>query len=1277
MKLSPLLAASSIPAALVSSSQASLHEKGRHSIFDGRQRSNANNAIDDTGDDDVADLIQQYHSVNSGFHSLDKLTFRQANSTNATVDGDMPSNAPTPFGASITPPPSLVADDGFYYEETVNDNDSPTVDQANASESASVDTSLSYLQFEQCKTDMRASDANGDSLLSYAEYMNFVKINAANNGYGQYLTGGPTLRLGNLPYEYTLAFYGTACLCALLGEGGDCCLGNRTSVHIYHSYDGENVTVVDNTTPTPGSNATPGVGGGGGNATTIDVGGAENDDFDSGGVVDVDVGGGGTNATTMPTEYENSLWRDLPLPIQYAYTVLGYSQTSWDDGFPIPESRNMTWDELTLEMRGAASYIGYTQQMWDGQTTARRRRRMDVLGNANATVVDGGAQNGTVVVGGAQNDSVVEAGEENETGLQALLDQEKYTRNFCTEVYLAHGITKSPSHAPTTYPPTLTKVTMTPSVASSETITRVPSTSPPVVEMSSATPTYNPTSGTGAPIPSSPVSLPPVGGGNAPTPNPIVSLPVSFPPVGVGNVPTAMPLATGGTGAPILSTPVSFPPVGVGNVPTPNPNPLPTTTPPISLSTSTPTISRSASFPPTPGSSTTVTTPPVISSTASPTGKVVTVTFPPSSASSDVHSVFIQYGISSNCGVTAFDVLNANDNTIADGLISATESLVVNILNSTFPRNEDAGTRGGGHKIFHEELTKTYAEIYAEAGAKKSGDDVSKGFELTNMYVSNNLGLISKPIGDSNTGLDESVTEMESTNVETSSYLTLSHEQSRLFDVEIDTNDTNDRTGRNKRKRKKKIRQSKQKALGSNSNTRKLPSLITVTPHEYRRNLVYYTPAYPVTITDVEDVLDQACPAGVNCMRVFSTVKVVLEEGDNADAVDIAITQGVAAAFNDGSFFQAIPPQTIFCPGETAPPFTSSTDVPAPTTLAPASAPLSSQPSAGLTSTETQPSSGSPTPFESVTNEPSAGTANLSSGAPSTLPTAGFALSTSQPSPGSIATPTIAPAPGLTGSESTSPSTVSIAFTSKPTLGATNVPPWALPADTEAPTVGVGAASSIPTFTPTATPTKATETSLSPTSSSSSANTDGASSPSSSASLSPVGNLRVEITYDIANDCGLDSEAIMNETNNTLKTGLIAATTVSAIDILNQTFPRGDGTPSKKRGVRARRQLKHNTLTSHYSLTQTLDHAVHRNLVYYTDEFPVTIDRIIDVTENCPEGNSCLLIVSTITTVLEPGDDSDAVKNALVDGMTESFNTGSFYENIPPDTIICPGERRK
>jgi hypothetical protein len=61
---------------------------------------------------------------------------------------------------------------------------------------------------------------------------------------------------------------------------------------------------------------------------------------------------------------------------------------------------------------------------------------------------------------------------------------------------------------------------------------------------------------------------------------------------------------------------------------------------------------------------------------------------------------------------------------------------------------------------------------------------------------------------------------------------------------------------------------------------------------------------YPIEITNVDDVLDDACPAGVNCMKVLTTVKVVLEEGDDAQAVEDAIKKGVEGAFTDGTFFQ-------------------------------------------------------------------------------------------------------------------------------------------------------------------------------------------------------------------------------------------------------------------------------------------------------------------------------------------------------------------------------------
>ena len=159
-----------------------------------------------------------------------------------------------------------------------------------------------------------------------------------------------------------------------------------------------------------------------------------------------------------------------------------------------------------------------------------------------------------------------------------------------------------------------------------------------------------------------------------------------------------------------------------------------------------------------------------------------------------------------------------------------------------------------------------------------------------------------------------------------------------------------------------------------------------------------------------------------------------------------------------------------------------------------------------------------------------------------------------------------------------------------------------------------------------------------------------------------VGNLVVDVTYDIANDCGLDSQAIMNEVNNTLKLGLIAATTTTTISILNETYPRADDD--------SRRQLQYNTQYLRYGDARTLIRlnsldrlsqlqlTNHRNLVYYTDELPVRIDNVIDVTDYCPAGNNCLVINSSITTVLEDGDDSNGIKSALEDGIRESFSSG-------------------
>lgn len=146
---------------------------------------------------------------------------------------------------------------------------------------------------------------------------------------------------------------------------------------------------------------------------------------------------------------------------------------------------------------------------------------------------------------------------------------------------------------------------------------------------------------------------------------------------------------------------------------------------------------------------------------------------------------------------------------------------------------------------------------------------------------------------------------------------------------------------------------------------------------------------------------------------------------------------------------KAIPPETIFCPGDTAPPFTSGTNPTAPTT---------SQPSAGSNSGF---ATGSPTPFEALTT---------------TSPSAAKGVSTTQPSIGSAQAATVTPSVVAPDTATNVPSSSS-AVSSKPTTGSTNTPPWALPDDTKLPTSEGGDASKIPSFSPTATPTVADETS--------------------------------------------------------------------------------------------------------------------------------------------------------------------------------------------------------
>lgn len=144
----------------------------------------------------------------------------------------------------------------------------------------------------------------------------------------------------------------------------------------------------------------------------------------------------------------------------------------------------------------------------------------------------------------------------------------------------------------------------------------------------------------------------------------------------------------------------------------------------------------------------------------------------------------------------------------------------------------------------------------------------------------------------------------------------------------------------------------------------------------------------------------------------------------------------------------------------------------------------------------------------------------------------------------------------------------------------------------------------------------------------------------------------------------------MNEEGNIFKDVLIDVTTAATIKILNETFPRlEDGAVVGRRSVRTRtRRLVHldNQMSKSF-----ISGNQHRNLVYYTDEYPITIDRILDV-ESCDPGFKCLLVISAISVILEAGDDPVQVSEAIVRGITESFKDGSIYNTVPQASLECP-----
>jgi hypothetical protein len=213
----------------------------------------------------------------------------------------------------------------------------------------------------------------------------------------------------------------------------------------------------------------------------------------------------------------------------------------------------------------------------------------------------------------------------------------------------------------------------------------------------------------------------------------------------------------------------------------------------------------------------------------------------------------------------------------------------------------------------------------------------------------------------------------------------------------------------------------------------------------------------------------------------------------------------------------------------------------------------------------------------------------------------------------------------------------------------------------------------------------------------------------------------VSFQYGIVNTAGFDAEDIFNEVNNTLKTGLLIATRNITIETLNETYPRDGAERLLRRRSKQQNQwsffggkggreaalqydgfgkrvFRHVVPLKDFEYAPMIsendveakqpentkgrrrtvvlpsddrhsDSNVSRRLVFYTDDYPVIINAIVD-NPFCEAGVSCSIVSSTVCVLLEEGDDEEEVRDVLVDGIREAILNGDFEAAIPPENQL-------
>jgi len=343
---------------------------------------------------------------------------------------------------------------------------------------------------------------------------------------------------------------------------------------------------------------------------------------------------------------------------------------------------------------------------------------------------------------------------------------------------------------------------------------------------------------------------------SGPSSSPSTISPTTLPTVAPTMEESSSPTTRGPSSSPSTNAPSNSPS-------TIHPSTSPSVTPTLEESSS-PTEEPPPSAVPSFVPSETITEPPTVAPTATPTN------VPPP----ETLCITFQYELVNNRSLSADDVLNENNNTLKTGLIEATETLVIRILNETFPRIARArpaqfvpkaeGNRPAIHDPHDWEWKKP------PAATRHDPHDWSWS----------DIGQRRLPV------LREAVARADAAvlGVDVDLYsFTIQDELSGMYNS----------TRRNRR------------LHASNS------SYIRGS-----RRLVYYTDEFPVEIPIIVD--NPNCPANnengantIRCAIVSSEVCVVLEAGDDPQMIRRALVDGLSSAIDSGEFEDLIPQERL------------------------------------------------------------------------------------------------------------------------------------------------------------------------------------------------------------------------------------------------------------------------------------------------------------------------------------------------------------------------------